>query len=101
MVLVAVVVMQGAGPVGSESHRVSFLALIPREDATLMRPFLERLHELGYSEGTNLIFTTVPLRRSKRALADLEASRATARPRVRFVGRRRGPGIGAGSCGVQ
>jgi putative ABC transport system substrate-binding protein len=37
-------------------HRVSFLALIPREDATLMQAFLERLHELGYSEGANLIF---------------------------------------------
>ena len=41
---------------GVKSHRVSFLALIPREDATLMKAFLERLHELGYSEGTNLIF---------------------------------------------
>jgi putative tryptophan/tyrosine transport system substrate-binding protein len=41
---------------GVKSHRVSFLALIPREDATLMKAFLERLLELGYSEGTNLIF---------------------------------------------
>jgi hypothetical protein len=26
------------------------------EDATLMKALLERLHELGYREGTNLIF---------------------------------------------
>jgi putative ABC transport system substrate-binding protein len=41
---------------GVKSHRVSFLALVPREDETLMKALLERLHELGYSEGTNLIF---------------------------------------------
>jgi putative ABC transport system substrate-binding protein len=37
-------------------HRVSFLALIPGEDTTLMTALLERLHELGYSERTNMIF---------------------------------------------
>jgi ABC-type uncharacterized transport system substrate-binding protein len=38
------------------SYRISFLALVPGEDATLMKALLERLHELGYSEGTNLTF---------------------------------------------
>jgi putative ABC transport system substrate-binding protein len=37
-------------------HRISFLALIPGEDTTLMTALLERLHELGYSERTNMIF---------------------------------------------
>jgi ABC-type uncharacterized transport system substrate-binding protein len=37
-------------------HRVSFLALVPGEDTTLMTALLERLHELGYSERTNMIF---------------------------------------------
>src|SRR5262249_14838260 len=41
---------------GGKSHRVSFLALVPGEDTTLMKALLERLHELGYREGTNLIF---------------------------------------------
>ena len=39
-----------------KSHRVSFLALVPGEDGTLMQPLLERLHELGYSEGKNMTF---------------------------------------------
>ena len=37
-------------------HRVCFLARVPGEDGTLMQPLLERLHELGYSEGKNMTF---------------------------------------------
>jgi len=37
-------------------YRVSFLALVPGEDTTLMKALLERLHELGYNERTNLLF---------------------------------------------
>jgi putative tryptophan/tyrosine transport system substrate-binding protein len=40
----------------ARSYRVSFLALVPGEDRTLMQALLERLHELGYSEGTNMTF---------------------------------------------
>ena len=37
--------------------RISFLALLPGEDkTTLMQALLERLHELGYSEGKNMTF---------------------------------------------
>jgi hypothetical protein len=36
-------------------HRIGFLALIPGEDATLMKPLTERLRELGHVEGQNLI----------------------------------------------
>src|SRR4029453_6234290 len=39
-----------------KSHRVSFLALVPGEDGTLMQALLERLHELGYREGKNMTF---------------------------------------------
>jgi putative tryptophan/tyrosine transport system substrate-binding protein len=38
------------------SYRISFLALVPEEDKTLMRALLERLHELGYREDTNMVF---------------------------------------------
>jgi putative tryptophan/tyrosine transport system substrate-binding protein len=37
-------------------YRISFLALVPGEDGTLMQAFLQRLHELGYSEGANMTF---------------------------------------------
>ena len=40
----------------AKSYRVGFLALVPGEDGTLMKALLERLHELGYSEGKNLTF---------------------------------------------
>ena len=38
------------------SFRISFLALVPEEDKTLMSALLERLHELGYREDTNMVF---------------------------------------------
>jgi putative tryptophan/tyrosine transport system substrate-binding protein len=40
----------------TRSYRISFLALVPGEDRTLMQALLERLHELGYREGTNMTF---------------------------------------------
>ena len=39
-----------------KSYRVSFLSLTPGEQTTAMKPLLERLHELGYREGQNMIF---------------------------------------------
>jgi ABC-type uncharacterized transport system substrate-binding protein len=44
-----------AQPAG-KVYRVSFLALVPGEDTSLMKALLERLHELGYSEGRNMTF---------------------------------------------
>jgi putative tryptophan/tyrosine transport system substrate-binding protein len=41
---------------GVRQHRVGFLALVPDEDRTLMPSLVERLHELGYSERTNMTF---------------------------------------------
>jgi putative ABC transport system substrate-binding protein len=37
-------------------YRIGFLALIPGEDKTLMAALLGRLHELGYSERSNMSF---------------------------------------------
>jgi hypothetical protein len=44
-----------AQPAG-KVYRIGFLALIPGENTTLMKALQERLHELGYVEGKNLIF---------------------------------------------
>jgi putative ABC transport system substrate-binding protein len=38
----------------ARTFRIGYLALLPGEDATLMKPFSQRLQELGYSEGNNL-----------------------------------------------
>ena len=51
-----------AAPLAAEAqragkvYRISFLGLTPGEDNTSMKPLLERLHELSYSEGRNMTF---------------------------------------------
>jgi putative ABC transport system substrate-binding protein len=45
----------GAQPAG-KGWKVGFLALTPGEDTTLMKPLQQRLHELGYGEGKNMVF---------------------------------------------
>jgi putative ABC transport system substrate-binding protein len=51
-----------AAPLATEAqragkvYRISFLGLTPGEDTTSMKPLLERLHELSYSEGRNMTF---------------------------------------------
>lgn len=40
----------------AKASRVSYLALLPGEDSTLVQPFLQRIRELGYIEGKNLVF---------------------------------------------
>src|SRR4051812_16589331 len=37
-------------------YRVGYLALLPGEGTTLAKIFLQRLQELGYSEGKNMVF---------------------------------------------
>jgi ABC-type uncharacterized transport system substrate-binding protein len=71
---------------GVKSHRVSFLALVPREDATLMKALLERLHELGYSEGTNLIFEYRSAEGRPDRLAQLAMELVQAKPDVLVAG---------------
>jgi putative ABC transport system substrate-binding protein len=69
-----------------KSHRVSFLALVPGEDTTLMQAFLERLHELGYSEGTNLIFEYRSAEGHPERLAPLAMELIHAKPDVLVAG---------------
>ena len=38
-----------------KSHRIGYLALLPGEDATLLKPFSQRLQELGYRKGQNMM----------------------------------------------
>jgi putative tryptophan/tyrosine transport system substrate-binding protein len=37
-----------------KSYRVAYLALLPGEDTSLAKPFLQRLEELGYHQGKNM-----------------------------------------------
>jgi putative ABC transport system substrate-binding protein len=38
----------------ARSYRIAYLALLPGEDTTLAKPFLQRLQELGYDDGKNI-----------------------------------------------
>src|ERR1700751_4104352 len=40
----------------SNSYRLGYLALLTGERTTLAKVFLQRLHELGYSEDKNMVF---------------------------------------------
>src|SRR6476646_4590470 len=39
-----------------KSYRIGYLALLPGERTTLAKVFLQRLQDLGYSEGKNMVF---------------------------------------------
>ena len=71
---------------GGKSHRVSFLALVPGEDTTLMKALLGRLHELGYREGTNLIFEYRSAEGNPERLAPLAMELIQAKPDVLVAG---------------
>ena len=40
----------------TKQHRIAYLALLSGEDTTYARPFLQRLQELGYREGQNMVW---------------------------------------------
>jgi putative ABC transport system substrate-binding protein len=69
-----------------KSHRISFLALTPGEDATLMKALLERLHELGYSEGKNMTFEYRSAEGRPERLPPLAMELVQARPDVLIAG---------------
>jgi putative ABC transport system substrate-binding protein len=71
---------------GAKSHRVSFLALVPGEDATLMKALLQRLHELGYSEERNLIFEYRSAEGRPERLGPLAMELVQAKPDVLVAG---------------
>jgi putative ABC transport system substrate-binding protein len=69
-----------------KSSRVSFLALIPGEDATLMKALLERLHELGYHEGKNMAFEYRSAEGRPERLPELAVELVRGRPDVLITG---------------
>jgi putative ABC transport system substrate-binding protein len=69
-----------------KSHRLGFLALVPGEDSTLMPALLERLHELGYSEATNMSFEYRSAEGHPERLASLAAELVRAKPDVLITG---------------
>ena len=69
-----------------KSYRVSYLALLAGEDATLAKPFSQRLAELGYSEGKNLMLTYRSAEGRPERLAELVTELAQANPDVLVAG---------------
>jgi putative ABC transport system substrate-binding protein len=55
LMLAPLALVAGAQQTG-KIYRIGFLSLTPGENATLMKALLERLQELGYSEGRNMTF---------------------------------------------
>jgi|SRR5438132_4307026 len=74
------------GATGGRSYRISFLALTPGEDATLMKALQERLHELGYSEGKNMTFEYPSAEERPERLPQLAMELVQARPDVLIAG---------------
>jgi putative tryptophan/tyrosine transport system substrate-binding protein len=74
------------GEQSTKSYRIAFLALIPGEDTTLARSLLERLHELGYSEGTNMSFVYRSAEGDPKRLALLASELVQENPDVLIAG---------------
>jgi putative ABC transport system substrate-binding protein len=83
--VVALPLTAGAQEPG-RSYRIAYLALLPSEDTTLAKPFLERLRELGYSEGKNLTLTYRSAEGRPERLPQLAAELVQARPDVLVTG---------------
>src|SRR5262245_24832765 len=66
--------------------RIGFLALLPAEDVTLVKGLKQRLLELGYIEGRNLIFEYRSAEGRQERLAELATELAQARPDVLIAG---------------
>ena len=68
-------------------YRISFLGLAPGKDvASTMNAFRERLRELGYIEGKNLIFEYRSAEGRQERLTELATELARARPDVLIAG---------------
>jgi putative ABC transport system substrate-binding protein len=68
------------------SYRIAYLALLPGEDTTLAKPFLERLRELGYNEGKNLTLAYSSAEGRPERLSQLALELVQARPDVLVTG---------------
>jgi ABC-type uncharacterized transport system substrate-binding protein len=69
-----------------KTYRVSYLALLSGEDATLAKPFLQRLQEFGYSEGKNLTLEYRSAEGRPERLAQLAAELIQTNPDVLVTG---------------
>jgi putative ABC transport system substrate-binding protein len=69
-----------------KSYRVGYLALLPGEDTTLLRPFSQRLQELGYAKDKNLILDYRSAEGAPERLAQLAAELVQANPDVLVAG---------------
>jgi len=78
--------LAGYAQPAEKSYRLGYLALLAGEDATLAKPFSQRLGELGYSEGRNLILTYRSAEGRPERLADLAAELMQANPDVLVAG---------------
>ena len=70
----------------SKWYRVSYIALLPGEDSGLIEPLLQRLRELGYSEGKNLAFEYRSAEGRPERLEQLAAELVRAEPDVLVAG---------------
>jgi putative tryptophan/tyrosine transport system substrate-binding protein len=69
-----------------KSYRVSYLALSSGEDATFAKPFIQRLQELGYSIGKNMVLEYRSAEGRPDRLAQLAAELMQTRPDVLVAG---------------
>jgi putative ABC transport system substrate-binding protein len=69
-----------------KSYRIGYLALLPGEDTTQVKAFLQRLQELGYSEGKNMVFEYRSAEGRADHLQDLAAELVRANPDVLVAG---------------
>jgi putative ABC transport system substrate-binding protein len=70
----------------ARTFRIGYLALLPGEDATLLKPFSQRLQELGYSEGNNMTLEYRSAEGRPERLAQLATELAQANPDVLVAG---------------
>jgi putative ABC transport system substrate-binding protein len=70
----------------AKSYRISYLALLPGEDKTLAERLLQRLRELGYSEGKNMTFEYRSAEGRPERLNQLAADLVSANPDVLIAG---------------
>jgi putative ABC transport system substrate-binding protein len=69
-----------------KSYRIGYLALLPGEDTTLAKVFLQRLHELGYSEDKNMVFQYRSAEGRADRLPELAAALVRTNPDVLVAG---------------
>jgi putative tryptophan/tyrosine transport system substrate-binding protein len=68
------------------SYRLAYLALLPGEDMTLAKPFLQRLQELGYTEGKNITLVYRSADGRPERLPEIAAELVQTRPDVLVTG---------------